>query len=306
MLSGTGGSSLTTLNGATSFVDYQTGLRYGAATPLLTYNLVGGSSTASSAVVSSFPLLQYLNGTIGGASSTYDGIAFRVRLGGYSLSDIATNPLTVQLGIGPDSNPQKATFGVGITLTYNSGTSTLSGNVFVADSGSSAGSPKPVDWKNTSAGGTSIWSAITSVSNTSTTISGGTFSTSYWSYQAVSGDSSPFNTVSGDTQDAWLTFGVTFNSVTSSAASVTSTSGILGFTSGTQQTYNVAVSTYQGSTNSTWVEIDTVGGVTAKFSDPVALASYSAAVPEPTTYLSIAALALPAGYMTWLRRRRKV
>jgi len=129
-------------------------------------------------------------------------------------------------------------------------------------------------------------------------LSGGSFSTSYWSYQSVSGDSSPFNS-GADTQDAWLTFGVTFNNVTSSPTSGSSTSGILGFTAGTVQQYNVAPAAFQGSNSATWTLVDN----TDNFSSPVTLTSVSA-VPEAETYLSVAALGLPAGLLAWVRRRR--
>lgn len=284
-------------NAAVTFIDYNTHDRFTTSdnNSTSTYNLVGGSSTAAGATVTTNPMFQMQTAYIGGTAAANLGVAFRLRLGSYDLQTIGNTGLTLLVGVGSSSSPGAAQFAIGATFT-SSNSALTSWSVFTLDGGTNS-SATPSLW-DTATGG--LFAGQTK----STFATGTSADAAYLNYQSTGND--VFNsTASRDTSDAWLTFGITFDRINS----VISSSARGGTTyDATTTTWNYSAVVFSGTNTATWTAKDWIAPTTSTtnttFSDFIYTHGGTTPVPEPTTYLMVAGLLLPSYLYFHYKRKR--
>lgn len=297
-----------TINGKNDYTDANSKVPWTSSTTqaLSVYNFVGGGtfSGSFSGAYATNPMLQMQTGYIGGTTADDQGVAFRFRLGAYDLSTIGSTGITVLVGMGPSSSADKANFALGASFTVASA-AIDSWSVFYIDTdrAGSNGVATPANWVTSATWYTGGGAA--KELNIVASSSGGQTQSAFINYQSAT-DAFVSSASGVASSDAWLTFGITFKAL-NDGISTTTTGMTNAFSVGSSQ-FNLAPAVYSGvasagSFTGTVQDYSNTSGSSAVFTNAIYL--NPSQVPEPATYLGIAATALPAGFLAWVRRRRK-
>ncbi|MBI5689060.1 MAG: PEP-CTERM sorting domain-containing protein [Verrucomicrobia bacterium] len=305
---GTGFASLTNTQAGKGFIDYYTVSRWSDSAVKnpadAAFNLVGGSSTASTATFSTSPMLQVQTAYIGGTNPSNLGVAFRLRLGSYDLAAIQSTGLTAIVGVGPEGNSDKATFGLSASITSD-GSKITGFTINILDAQSTVGVNQLAKFTTGGSGGF-VSSTVFATNSTGV-------DTSFVSYQST-GNNAFSDPDEGQSNDGWLTFGVTFAAVNNAVSSLSRTngSGVVNPYDADTAKWNYIPVVAKGTNPATWNPVDAVGSTGNTWASDFVYTNGSPTtpslppgypVPEPSTWIISGMLLLPAGGLWWRRRR---